>query len=78
MKRLIETLVKEIVDDPDVISVKEMRKREQTEYFVRVAPPDVGKIIGKRGRIATAIRTIASGVAAKERTKVHVKFETED
>jgi len=78
MKRLIETLVKEIVEDPDVVTVRELRKRDVAEFNVRVAPPDVGKIIGKRGRIATAIRAVVGGVATKGRMKVHVKFETED
>jgi predicted RNA-binding protein YlqC (UPF0109 family) len=77
VKNLLETLVSEIVDDPDVITVKEMRGRDGMEYSIRVAPPDVGKIIGKRGRVATAIRTVVDAVAQKERQTVSVKFETE-
>ena len=60
MKKLIETLVQQIVDEPDSVHIREYRKREGIEYHVTVAPNDVGKIIGKRGRIATAIRTVAA------------------
>jgi predicted RNA-binding protein YlqC (UPF0109 family) len=78
VKKLIESLVQQIVDEPESVHIRESRRREGTEYIVVVAPNDVGKIIGKRGRIATAIRTVVSAVSQKERQDVHVKFETSE
>lgn len=74
MKQLIEYLVKELVDDPDQVDINEVPGEEATTYEVRVAPDDLGKVIGKQGRIANALRTVAKAVAMKEKKKVYVEI----
>lgn len=74
MKSLIEYLVKALVDDPEQVSVTEVPGEESTTYEVHVAPSDLGKVIGKQGRIANALRTVAKAVAMKEKRKVYVEI----
>lgn len=74
MKQMIEFLVRELVDQPDEVSVSEVPGDEATTYEVRVAPDDLGKVIGKQGRIANALRTIAKAAAMKEKKKVYVEI----
>lgn len=74
MKNLIEYLVKELVDDPDQVNISEVPGEEATTYEVRVAPEDLGKVIGKQGRIANALRTVAKAVAMKHKRKVYVEI----
>jgi predicted RNA-binding protein YlqC (UPF0109 family) len=74
LKQLIEYLVKELVDDPDQVSISEVPGEEATTYEVRVAPEDLGKVIGKQGRIANALRTVAKAAAMKHKRKVYVEI----
>ncbi len=74
MKELIEYLVKELVDEPEDVSVTEVEKNGAMTYEVHVAPSDLGKVIGKQGRIANALRTVAKAVAMKEKKKVYVEI----
>lgn len=74
MKPMIEYLVKELVDEPEHVVVSEVPGDEATTYEVRVAPNDLGKVIGKQGRIANALRTVAKAVAMKDKKKVYVEI----
>ena len=74
MKQMIEYLVKELVDDPDQVNISEVPGDESTTYEVRVAPDDLGKVIGKQGRIANALRTVAKAAAMKHKRKVYVEI----
>ena len=74
MKQMIEYLVKELVDDPDQVDISEVPGEEATTYEVRVAPDDLGKVIGKQGRIANALRTVAKAAAMKHKKKVYVEI----
>lgn len=78
MKELVEYLVKALVDKPEEVNIKETQGETVTILEIRVAPEDVGKVIGKEGRIANAIRTITKAAAAKERKKVTVEILTEE
>ncbi|GAB1432308.1 KH domain-containing protein [Spirochaetota bacterium] len=60
---LIEYIAKSLVDDPSAVSVKTVQTDESTVIELRVAPDDIGKVIGKRGRIAKAMRTLLSASA---------------
>ena len=71
MKDLIFEIVKALVDQPEEFSINEIGGSHTTVLEVRVAKTDLGKIIGKQGRTAKAIRTILSAAAAKTR-KRHV------
>ena len=74
MNTLIEYLVKSLVDDPDHVSITEVNAEDSTTYEVRVSPSDLGKVIGKQGRIASALRTVVKSVAMKEKRKVYVEI----
>lgn len=71
---MIEYLVRELVDDPEQVNVSEVPGDETTTYEVRVAPDDLGKVIGKQGRIANALRTVAKAAAMKHKRKVYVEI----
>ena len=71
MKELVEVIAKALVDDPESVVVNE-REKKTTVLEVRVAESDMGKVIGKQGRIAKAIRSVVKAAAAKEDKKVIV------
>jgi hypothetical protein len=74
LKSTVEFLVKELVDNPDAVEVSEITGDDSTTYEVRVSPDDLGKVIGKQGRIANAIRTLVKAVAMKDKRKVYVEI----
>ena len=75
MKELVETLVKALVKNPDAVSVTVVEKGSLEIYQVHVAPEDMGKVIGKQGRIAKAIRSVVKAAASKEDKKVIVEIQ---
>jgi predicted RNA-binding protein YlqC (UPF0109 family) len=70
MKELIQYIVRAIVDNPDEVSVSEIEGGQTTVLELQVAKSDLGKVIGKQGRNAQAIRTILSAVSAKIKKRV--------
>ena len=72
MKELVETLVKALVKNPDAVTVTSLQKGSLEIYQVHVAPEDMGKVIGRKGRIANAIRTVVKAGALRENRKVAV------
>ena len=72
MKELVEVIAKALVDDPDQISVTENKEGKTTVLELHVAEGDMGKVIGKQGRIAKAIRSVVKAAAAKEDKRVVV------
>lgn len=72
MKELVEVIAKALVDDPDSVVVTEREEKKATVLEVKVADSDMGKVIGKQGRIAKAIRSVVKAAAAKEDKKVIV------
>ena len=72
MKELVEVIAKALVDDPESVVVNEREEKKTTVLEVRVAESDMGKVIGKQGRIANAIRSVVKAAAAKEDKKVIV------
>jgi hypothetical protein len=69
MKELIEYVAKALVDNPDQVVVREVEGEKTTVYELRVGPGDLGKVIGKQGRTARAIRTILSAASTKIRKR---------
>lgn len=67
---LVELIVKRLVDKPESISVKEVERDQTTVVELRVAPEDLGKVIGKEGRTARSLRTIVHAVGLKEKKRV--------
>jgi predicted RNA-binding protein YlqC (UPF0109 family) len=79
MKDLVEYVVKSLVEAPDEVSVAEIDDSEETVLELTVAGPDMGRIIGKSGRVINAIRTLAQVAAAKQGKRVSVELiETGD
>ena len=72
MKELVEVIAKSLVDDPDSVVVTEREEKKATVLELRVADSDMGKVIGKQGRIAKAIRSVVKAAASKEDKKVIV------
>ncbi len=75
MKELVETIAKALVDNPDEVRVEEVEGDGLTEVKLRVAPSDMGKVIGRAGKIAKAIRAIVKAASAKNEKKVFVDIE---
>jgi len=73
-KELLEYIVKMIVDRPDEVDIKEVPGERVVIYEVRVSKEDVGKVIGKQGRTAKAIRTILAAVSLKRGKKIVVEI----
>ncbi|MDR3589669.1 MAG: KH domain-containing protein [Negativicutes bacterium] len=74
MKELVEIIAKSLVRNPDQVSVTEAQDNNVTVYEVRVAPEDMGKIIGKQGRIAKALRTVVKAAAVKAEKRVMIEI----
>lgn len=74
MVKLVEAIAKSLVDDPDAVEVKEVEGRQAIVIELRVAPNDMGKVIGKQGRIAKALRTVVKAAATKANKKVVVEI----
>ena len=78
MKELVEYIVKSLVDSPDYVEVTETSGSSVIILEISVGQSDIGKVIGKEGRIANAIRTIVKAAAAKSDKKVTVEILTND
>ncbi|MEW6171477.1 MAG: KH domain-containing protein [Bacillota bacterium] len=74
MKELVEILAKALVDNPEAVDVTLVEQEKSIVVELRVAPEDVGKVIGKQGRIARAIRQVVKAAATKSRKKVLVEI----
>ena len=75
MKELVEVIAKSLVDNPDQVSVTEKEDSRSIVIELKVAPSDMGKVIGKSGRIAKAIRTVVKAAASKSDKKVIVDIK---
>lgn len=74
MKELVEVIAKSLVDYPDEVNVTETENKKAIVLELRVAQSDMGKVIGKQGRIAKAIRSVVKAAASKEDKKVIVEI----
>lgn len=74
MRELVEVIAKALVDDPDAVSVNEIVGQQSIILELKVASDDMGKVIGRQGRIAKAIRTVVKAAATKENKRVVVEI----
>ncbi|SFG10964.1 hypothetical protein SAMN04487761_10468 [Lachnospiraceae bacterium C7] len=74
MKELVEVIAKSLVDYPDDVQVTESENEKAIVLELRVSQSDMGKVIGKKGRIAKALRTVVKAAASKEDKKVIVEI----
>ncbi|NLU50249.1 MAG: KH domain-containing protein [Syntrophomonadaceae bacterium] len=74
MKDLVELIAKSLVDNPDAVEVTQIEGEKSVIVELKVAPEDMGKVIGKQGKIAKSIRALAKAAAAKEGKRVVVEI----
>jgi predicted RNA-binding protein YlqC (UPF0109 family) len=74
LKQLIEYMAKALVDDPDQVQVEEIEGTSATIYELRVGPEDMGRVIGKQGRVANAMRTLLRAAAARQGRRVTLEI----
>lgn len=74
MKQLVETIAKALVDHPDQVRVNEIATEKSVVYELSVAEADMGKIIGKQGRVAKALRTVVSAAALQDQKRVTIEI----
>lgn len=74
MKDILESIILNIVDDREAVSILEKIDGENIIYSVKVANNDMGRVIGKQGKIAKAIRTLMKSLGAKEKKKITIEF----
>ena len=74
MKELVEVVAKALVDHPDEVTVTEKSEGRNIVIELHVAASDMGKVIGKQGRIAKAIRTVVKAASFKDNTRVDVEI----
>ena len=74
MKELVEVIAKALVDNPDEVVVSEKKDGRNIMIELHVAPSDMGKVIGKQGRIAKAIRAVVKAASTRENIKVDVEI----
>ena len=75
MKALLEYMARSLVDNPEAVQVRERIGRYTVTYELTVAPDETGKVIGRNGRVAKAIRDLMSVAAARQNKRVHVDIE---
>ena len=74
MKEALTTIINSLVTDTEAVSINEVEGEKSVIFEVKVAENDMGKVIGKEGRIAKAIRTIMKSLAAKEEKRITIEF----
>ena len=74
MKEILEIMIKSLVEDKDSVSIDEVAQNSEIKYEVRVNEKDMGRVIGKKGKIAQSIRRVMKEIAAKENKKTSIEF----
>ncbi len=74
MKQVLETIVKNIVLNSDEVTITEKEEENKTIFEVKVAESDMGRIIGKQGKVANSIRTLMRALNSKDKKKMSIEF----
>lgn len=74
MKEVLELIITNLVNNKDEVSIEEIVDGNTVTYKVKVSKDDMGKVIGRQGKVARSIRTVMKSVSAKENKKVNVEF----
>ena len=74
MKQVLETIIKNIVEDQDAVSINEKVEADKITFEVKVAENDMGRVIGRQGKIANSIRTLMKALGSRDRKKVTIEF----
>ena len=74
MKEILETIIKSLVENENEVTITEKEDGKGILYEVKVASSDMGKVIGKQGKVAKSIRTVMKSIAGREHKKVRIEF----
>ena len=74
MKDVLEVVIKNLVDNAQEVSINEKTNANAISYEIKVAKDDMGKVIGKQGKMAKAIRTLMKSIALKEHKRINIEF----
>ncbi len=74
MKQVLETIVKNIVENPDEVTITEKEEDNKVIFEVKVAESDMGRIIGKQGKVANSIRTLMRALNSKDKKRISIEF----
>ena len=74
MKEILETIILSLVEDKSAVQIEEKSNEKTICFEVKVAEKDMGKVIGKEGKVAKSIRTVMKAVAGRERKKISIEF----
>ncbi len=74
MKQVLETIIKNIVENQEAVSINEKEEADKITYEVKVDDKDMGRVIGKQGKVANSIRTLMKALGSREKKKVVVEF----
>lgn len=74
MKQILETIIKNIVENQDAVSINEKEEADKIIFEVKVEESDMGRVIGRQGKVANSIRTLMKALCSKEKKKVSVEF----
>lgn len=74
MKEILETIILNLVDNKEAVKITEKQDEKYIVFEVKVAEEDMGKVIGRQGRLAKSIRTVVKSIAGREHKKVSVEF----
>ena len=75
MKQVLEIIIKNIVENQDAVSINEIAEEGKVIYEVKVAEEDMGRVIGRQGKIANSIRTFMKALGAKDKKRVTIEFK---
>ncbi len=74
MKEILETIIKSLVENENEVIITEKENEKNLTFEVKTANSDMGKVIGKQGRVAKSIRTVMKSIAGKEHKKINIEF----
>ena len=74
MKEILDTIILSLVDNKEAVEITEKQDEKYIVFEVKVAEEDMGKVIGRQGRLAKSIRTVVKSIAGREHKKVTVEF----
>ena len=74
MKEILKTIIESLVENKEAVQINETENEKNVVYEVKVAEGDMGRVIGRQGRLAKSIRTVMKAAGGKERKKITVEF----
>ena len=74
MKETLETIIKNIVENQEAVSINEKAETDRITFEVKVAETDMGRVIGRQGKVANSIRTVMKALGSRDRKRVNIEF----